>query len=205
VRNVFAVFALCFVGAFAAVPASADSVLYDNTAPGTANTNAYAINNGSDVTDSFTLSSPSIITSVTFDVWLRPGDSLSNVDWSIGPDAFSGSGTTASTSSSEQITSAVAAGAGFDVFQESLTLDDLNLTPGTYWLTLQSATTSDNDNAYWDVSEGSSAAASNPGDASIPSETFQIDGIVTPEPSSILLLGSGLALVAVLVKRKIRL
>jgi len=57
----------------------------------------------------------------------------------------------------------------------------------------------------WDESDGPSVAYSGNTDGGIPSETFQIEGTIapTPEPSSFLLLGSGLAALAGLAKRKL--
>jgi hypothetical protein len=100
----------------------------------------------------------------------------------------------------------------------------------TYWLEIDSLIANDgSDDGYifpasWDVSGGASTAysANNswyyynlPGygfTATVPSNTFEIlgeperhhNGCVTPEPSSFLLLGSGLAGLAWLIKRKLR-
>jgi hypothetical protein len=100
----------------------------------------------------------------------------------------------------------------------------VELTAGTpYWLEIDNLVANDGEGdtfpAYWDVSGGSSTAYSANNSLwyanfpeygfqpTIPSETFQILGgneTVTPEPSSFLLLGSGLAGLAGLLKRKFR-
>ena len=73
----------------AALPAAADSILFNNTNPSpTYNVNAYSINEGFSVTDSFTLAQTSTITGVTFVTWTSPGeafpdDTVTSVVWAI--------------------------------------------------------------------------------------------------------------------------
>ena len=82
-----------------------------------------------------------------------------------------------------------------------------------YWLTLANAEVPDGDPVYWDQNSG--VGCHSPGCPStayesvlgtIPSEAFTINGssgATTPEPSSILLFGAGLAGVAGLLRRKL--
>ncbi len=65
----------------AALPASAQ-VLYDN-GPGNGNADAWQINGGHVVSDSFQVSADSIMTGFALYVWELPGDTLTSVDWSI--------------------------------------------------------------------------------------------------------------------------
>jgi hypothetical protein len=208
---VLSVLVLGLATALAAAPASADTTLYDNTGPtsngGDTGNGAFALDYGYVVTDSFTLSSSSTVTSANFLIWLYPGDTLSNVDWSIGTSAFDTSlgAATATTSSLGQTNSGVFG--SYNVYDESISIPSLSLGAGTYWFTLQNANTGGYP-AFWDVSNGASSAVNNILGA-VPSETFQILGTeggttVTPEPSSFLLLGSGLAGLAGLLKRKLR-
>jgi hypothetical protein len=88
----------------------------------------------------------------------------------------------------------------------------MTLAAGTYYFTLQNAVTGDGNPAYWDINNGPSVAFENtignvngnlgPGSNS---DTFSITGsAATPEPSSFLLLGSGLAGFAGMIRRKIK-
>ncbi len=145
------------------------------------------------VTDSFTLGSSSTLSSVTgVGLWVSHGTTLVSVDWSIGSSAFDtdkGFGTGLLTSVF-QFTNSL----GYDVYDSSFAISG-SLGPGTYWLTLSNAVTSNQSQAYWDRNSGASTAFQT-GPVSIGSESFTImgertvnNGPVVPEPTSLALAG----------------
>ena len=214
-----AIAVLCFVllGAGASVPASAGT-LYTN-GPSNYQTAAYPINFGNEISDSFMIAANSTATSATFAVWVFSGDTVSSVDWSIGSSAFGGTVTTATPVGTLIGTNGDACAVldeTCDVYTETVSLGSLELAAGTYWFTLQNAVAPDpadpafSDPVFWDQSNGPSTAFENgsinlngadgPGTNS---ETFSIDGTsVVPEPSSLLLMTSGLLSFAGMVRRK---
>ncbi len=100
---------------------------------------------------------------------------------------------------------------GFGYNVDRLTASGLNvpeLGGVTYWLSLQNAVVSSGDPVFWDENSGpSSASESSVG--TIPSEAFTINtsggggGGTTPEPSSIMLFGSGILGLAGVLRRKL--
>jgi PEP-CTERM motif len=163
----------------------------------------YTINFGFQVTDSFTVTDPGGDDAGSFDfiAWNFPGDVISAVDWSIGTAAFGsdiGSGAGAPVIYSQFI---FENGQDYNIFSDKVSLGaPIYLAPGTYYLTLQNAVASNGDPAYWDENDGPSLAFENTLGA-IGSESFDV---LTPEPGSLMLFGSGLLLVAGAWRRKAR-
>jgi len=189
----------------ATLPASA-TTLYDNTTSSSYGTNGWYNTSGYtfySISNSFDLSSASTITGATFAQWVLPGATLSQIQWSIGSSAFDTS--LASGTQNNPDTGFIANTLyGFVINGESISIPSLALGPGTYWLTLTNAVASDGGLAAWDESDGPSSAV-DLGVGGIDSETFTIEGNLasTPEPSSLLLLGSGLAAFAGMLRRKL--
>jgi PEP-CTERM motif len=197
--------------ALAAIPAMAQ---YDN-GPINGTTDAWTINFGYIVSDTYTAES-STLTGFSFGVWELPGDVMSSVDWSItsgensgtvyGSGTASGSGLTDKFISTNQY--------GYDI--DAITVSGLNVSEvsgTTYWLNLQNATVPSGDPVYWDENSGAGckgtgcpSQASESSVGTIASEAFTINGGTsgsTPEPSSIMLFGSGILGLAGVLRRKL--
>ena len=200
--------ALCLV----AVPAMAQNLYTNGPINGT--TDAWTINSGFIVSDSFTLSSQGTATGLEFGAWADPGDVLESAQVSITSSEFGG------TSFYNQVVNFTQSGCsgnqyGFNVCTETSTssFGSVNLAAGTYWLNLENAVVNTGDPIYWDENSGPSSASEN-SVGTIPSEAFTVLGGTTtqtstttggtvPEPSSILLFGSGILGLAGVLRRKL--
>jgi hypothetical protein len=149
---------------------------------------------------------------VDFGGWVFSGDSFSSVDWSISTSStFTAPTTTAATTNVFDFNN----GQGYDIYTESFSTGSITLGPGTYYLTLENAVTADGQEAFWDINNGPSVAYESsignvngylePGSNS---DSFDIygtsSGPVIPEPSSLLLMGSGLLSFAGMMRRKLK-
>ncbi|MGA2369743.1 MAG: PEP-CTERM sorting domain-containing protein [Candidatus Korobacteraceae bacterium] len=198
-----------------ASPAAAQ-VLYSN-GPTNGNTDAWTINFGFVVSDSFTVNSGTTITGATFAMWLAEGDTLTSAELSITSLGTSYFNQTVYFAQSDCTSNQY----GYNVCQENTSFNGPTLNSGTYWLTLQNASVPSGDPVYWDENSGPSSALECCGRGwpnavgTIPSESFTLMGFSTfpgkngspqsstPEPSSILVLGSGILGVAAAWRLKI--
>jgi len=108
---------------------------------------------------------------------------------------------------------------GYDIDLITVTGLNVSLRAGTYWLNLQNAVSAQGNPVYWDENSGVGCGGNDgkgsgcPSEASesavgtIPGEAFTISGSCeyncTPEPSSIMLFGSGILGVAGVLRRKL--
>jgi hypothetical protein len=191
------------VVAAAAVPAKADTLFYDN-GPLDGNTQAYSINFGFSVSDSFFMVGGTLPSGATIGLWVLPGDKPRTVDWSIGSTFYGsdlGSGTSNLMNTFDFTNSF-----GYDIYTSSFSISGAAPPQGTFYLTLQNATSRLDSPVYWDQNSGQSQAMDS-SLGSIPSETFQLFGrgdAQTPEPASFLLFGSGLLGLAGGIRRRIK-
>jgi hypothetical protein len=198
----------CLPLLFCALTAPA-AVLYDN-GPISGTTEALFIQQGSQATNSFILSSNANVTGITFGSWTLSKETVTAVDWSITADAFglpiySG---TAAVISVFQFQNTLFAPTNYDLDISSFSVPGLALGAGTYWLQLENAVASGGGYTAWDQNGGSSSAFYNyKADdgvitrSAVPSAPFQILGDASgasgvPEPNSLALGGSGFLLLA---------
>jgi len=196
-----------------AIPASAQTV-YSN-GPINGNTDAWTINFGFIVSDTFNVvNSGTTITGGSFGLFLLPGDSLTSAELSITSSEFGG------TSYFDQTVSFTAESCqtnqyGYNVCRDNTSFNGPTLNAGTYWLNLQNGSVPSGDPVYWDENSGPSMASEN-SVGSIPSESFTVLGSSTsttttttttsssvPEPSSVMLFGSGILGLAGWLRRKL--
>jgi hypothetical protein len=148
------------------------------------------INGGFEVSDSFVLSSDSLVTGVSnIGLWVYTPDVPATVDWVISTAADGGGTVEAFGAGSSLATSFFEAVGNRDIYSSSFSTGGVTLSAGTYYLELLNATSAGSGAVFWDINGGSAAADTNGGP--ITSEAFQIDG-VTPEPTSVVLSGLGL-------------
>jgi hypothetical protein len=208
---------LCLV--LAAIPALAQQDLYDN-GPINGTTDAWTINFGYELADTFTLLNNSTVGGFNFGAWEFGGDRLTSVDWLIStyPNGGTvyGSGTASGSNLTDRFISVNQY--GYDI--DNITVTGLNvalMSGNTYWLTLQNALVPSGNPVYWDENSGIGcggddghgggcpSVASPGGVGTDPSEAFTINGPggTTPEPDSFVLLASGILGLAGLMRRKL--
>jgi len=203
--------ALCLT--LAAVPTAAQTVY--NNGPINGNVDAWLIYEDFIVSDTFNVvNNNTAITGASFGLWLFPGDTLTSAELSI---TSSENGGTSYFDQTVSFTQGMCHGneRGFNVCQENTSFSGPTLNAGTYWLNLDNASLPSGDPVYWDENSGPSSASDN-FVGTIPSEAFTVLGTqssttststtttgTTPEPSSIILFGSGVLGLAGMLRRRL--
>ncbi len=178
---------------------------YDN-GPINGTTDAWTINFGYVVSDTFTVATNGTVASVSFGAWEFPGDTMLTVDWTITA-RENGTGVGQTSNVTDKYISTNQYGYNIDLVSFNTSVP---LAAGTYWLNLYNATVPSGDPVYWDENSGAGcggtgggancpATASESAVGTIPSEAFTINSPEpppVPEPGSILLFGSGIVALA---------
>ena len=202
-----------------ALSATAFADMYNN-GPTDGSVNGWFIGQGQSyvVSDSFRGDGSEIL-SFAFAAWVTAGSHPTTVDWAIGTSSFGGdvdSGTADISASPIFCHASDTCGLGlYDVYNATVTGMELPTTEGsTYWLTLTNANDSFGGRVAWDINSGPSQAYHNLLGA-VPSESFTIQGACdasknapdcgppSPEPSSILLFGSGIIGLGAVLRRRL--
>jgi hypothetical protein len=195
---------VCLV--LAVAPAMAGTVYSNGAYNGTAD--AWTINFGFSVSDSFTVTGP--VTGLNLVYWdASASDLLTTVDMALGSTSFGGTpqtltGVTNTFLGTNQF--------GYNLYQADYSVPNVPWS-GAGYVTLSNACSTSgcsvSNPIYWDENSGPSTAYENT-IGSIPSEAFTLTGTTTttspsttPEPSSIMLFGSGILGLAGVLRRKL--
>src|SRR5271166_4568744 len=197
--------------ALAAIPAFGQGGWSYDNGPINGTTDAWTINFGYVVSDTFTAGGAT--TDFEFGAWEFSGDALTSVDWSITTAENGGMIIGSGTASGKNITDTFISSNQYGYDVDTIAVSGLNVATASgtsYWLNLQNATVPSGDPVFWDENSGKGCGgagcpsmASESAVGTVPGEAFTIGGGSTPEPSSIMLFGSGILGLAGVLRRKL--
>jgi hypothetical protein len=208
IRVTLASLLVLFCLAITALPATADSTVYSNGGPITFD--SYSINTQNVTSDTVSASGSFTPTDLSFYVVTSFTQPLRSVNWSFTSGEFTGIGYNSGTAAIPTNLPCVNQGSLSECLVTLNISSPLNLEqPADSWLNL----TGVGGDAGWAISGGPSEASTcmlvggvcGPTLFNIASEAFTVSGIpssTTPEPSSILLLGSGILGFAGVLRRR---
>ena len=175
-----------------------------------------------DISNGFVATSSATPTTLEYGLWLAAGELPSSISYEIGTTAFGtqlGSGTVALNSSN------YVPGPGFNTWDVTIPVTSLAMTAGhRYWISLSNANdTGDSGTSAWDIpngglggpaicdfrDNGGAVLTGARGNCGLGGESFTLTGSAdntpqpTPEPSSLMLVGSGMLGIAGVLRRKL--
>ena len=187
----------------ATVPAAA-GVLYSN-GPFNGDYDAWTINYGYSVSDSFVVANNSAIQGLDFVYWIDPtrGETLTTVDIQIGSTSFGGNIQTLTGVTNMYLG---ANSYGYSLYEADYTFTGIAWS-GAGFVTLSNACSTlgcSETPIYWDENNGPSIAYESAA-GMIPSESFTLTGIggTIPEPNSVMLFASGILGIAGVLRRRL--
>ena len=170
-----------------------------------------------DISNGFVSAASGNANTLEFGEWIANGITPSSIGYELGTSAFGtdlGSGTVALNASNSHFL--FANGFGYDIYDVTIGITPAALAAGnTYWVSLSNATDAGNSGTEaWDLPNGGSGGpatcnfrqgGTNFGDCGLGGEAFTLSGCCgpVPEPSSIMLFGSGILGLVGVLRRKL--
>jgi hypothetical protein len=197
--------------------ATAHAAVLFESGPGTYNSTAHRVSSVVTTADQFTLSIAASVTGFTFASWVPTGQTLISIDWAIySGNPFAGGSlllqaNDAVAESSTQVgpASSVGGNGAYAVSIQNFAIPALELSSGTYWLSLSGGTASGGTLVYWDQAGNNAAGPAQVGQLGSgfgaighQSRTFQILGAAVPEPTTWALMIGGFGLAGAALRRR---
>lgn len=192
--------------ALACAPAFASNVVYSN-GPINGTINAWNISSGFAVADGFDIFTTTTITGFDVGLWVNPGETPYYTEWGLAdkPDWLGGTFVAFGAGYFSNTLYCLACGAGVaDIYTSTVSGLNVTVPAGFYFLELLNGLTAQAGDEFWDQNNGPSFAYENTVGI-IESEAFTVYGSATPEPGTILMLGSALVGAAGVLRRKMML